>query len=196
MKNTLYVSNIASGVTEEQLRELFTQHGEVTDLQFIPDDKTPNQIALVTLASEKLATRALNNLNGHTLEGRYLTICPPEADLSKELLPKQRKIVESLAETLGETHEIPLRQLESIVMLCGGSFAQALLKEVEEIESQAGLMTADGARRRSKGGVFFYLARYRMPHQIRAIVYNRKGKLPEAGTKLMAEEGESAVSES
>ena len=65
-------------------------------------------------------------------------------------------------------------------MLCGTNFAEALLKETEEVEANGGLMTIDGERRRTKGGVFFYLARFRMPGAMRRIVYNRKGRMPDA----------------
>ena len=40
-------------------------------------------------------------------------------------------------------------------------------------------MTSDGSARRTIGGVFFYLCRYRMSDECRKIVYNRKGKMPQ-----------------
>jgi hypothetical protein len=65
-----------------------------------------------------------------------------------------------------------------MIQLCGASFAQALVKEAQEIEAGDGLMTADGERRRTLGGVFFYLARFRLAPPVRRIIYTRKGKMP------------------
>ncbi len=58
-------------------------------------------------------------------------------------------------------------------------FIEALLNEALEVEAAQGIMTSDTSRRRTKGGVFFYLARYRMAPPVRRLVYNRKGKLEE-----------------
>ncbi|HVO71422.1 MAG TPA: hypothetical protein VMT24_15335, partial [Aggregatilineaceae bacterium] len=78
---------------------------------------------------------------------------------------------------------------EAIVRLCGVGFAQAVLKEALEIDASGGLMTSDGSHRRTRGGVFYYLARYRMSPPVRRIVYNRKGKMPQEDTGPM--EGDS-----
>ena len=56
----------------------------------------------------------------------------------------------------------------------------AVVAEALEVEAQEGIMTSDESRRRTKGGVFFYLARYRMSPDVRRLVYNRKGKLEES----------------
>jgi hypothetical protein len=91
---------------------------------------------------------------------------------------KQRKAIAEIAEQLGETDPDALRQLEAIVLLCGVAFAQVILRDAKRLEEAGGLMTSDGTRRRTLGGVFFYLARFRMAPALRSIVYNRKGRLP------------------
>jgi hypothetical protein len=53
---------------------------------------------------------------------------------------------------------------------------QELLAEVEKIEADGGLMTEDGTRRRTKGGVFFYLAKGKMPAEARQIVFPNFGQ--------------------
>jgi hypothetical protein len=178
MKTTLYVANLAEAVDEAALAALFGEQGEVAGVEIHYDERIGVRYALVRMVAEKAATKALNGLNGHALQGRNLAISYPAYDPAREMTSKQRKAYEAIAEALGETEKVPLRELEAIVQVCGVSFAQALLKETEEIEAAGGLMTSDGAKRRTKGGVFFYLARYRMSRNARYIVYNRKGKLP------------------
>jgi hypothetical protein len=186
MGDDLYVTNLDPNVTEGQLRDLFGQYGEVVAVDMTAEEKTGEHYAIVQMASEKVATKAYNGLNGYRWGDRYLTVSYPEVDLSRELTAKQRRSVEEIAATLEETDEVPLRQIEAIVRLCGVSFAQAVLNEALEIDTSGGLMTSDGSHRRTKGGVFFYLARYRMSPPVRRIVYNRKGKMPQQDGGLLA----------
>lgn len=69
------------------------------------------------------------------------------------------KAVVHITQTLGETDWKPRIQIERIVQHLGADFAMAKLQETEQVESQGGLMLTDGSRRRTKGGVFFYLVR-------------------------------------
>lgn len=69
------------------------------------------------------------------------------------------KAVVHITQTLGETDWKPRTQIERIVQQLGPDFALAKLQETEQVESQGGLMLTDGSRRRTKGGVFFYLVR-------------------------------------
>ncbi len=186
MDNKLYVANLADSVTEDHLRELFSQHGEVTAVEFGTDESYNVRYALVTMGSEKTANKANHGLNGQALEGRALAISWWDADLSKELMGKQRKTMEEIAAALGETQKIPLRQLEMLVRLCGTSFAQALLKDAQDVEAAGGMMTKDGARRRTLGGVFFELVKPRISAPVRYLVITRKGKPP---VEQPAEEG-------
>jgi len=186
MENALYVANLNPNTTEGQLRDLFGQYGDVVTVDMSSDEKTGEHHALVQMASEKVTTRAYNGLNGYRLEGRYLAVSYPDVDLSRELTAKQRKSIEEIAATLGETDEVPLRQIEAIVRLCGVSFAQAVLKEALETDASGGLMTSDGSHRRTKGGIFFYLVRYRVSPPVRRIIYNRKGKMPQEDSGQVA----------
>jgi hypothetical protein len=73
---------------------------------------------------------------------------------------------QQIAEALGETEEQPRRQINDIVELCGIEFAQSMLQATLEAEASGGLMLADNSRRRTPGGVFFYLARGKMEKDI------------------------------
>ncbi|HEX3052688.1 MAG TPA: hypothetical protein VHP83_18660 [Aggregatilineaceae bacterium] len=180
MHDTLYVANVPVETTEEELRELFSAYGEVTAIQFDTDEKFSRRIAFVQMASEKVATKANHGLNGHLIGNQSLSVSYPDLNLTREFTAKQRKTAETIAAELGEKDEVPLRQIEAIIRLCGTSFAEALLKEAQELDAGGALRTHDDTRPRSKGGVFFYLARQRMAPDVRRIVYNRKGRLPEA----------------
>ena len=70
-----------------------------------------------------------------------------------------------IAQALDETDDQPRRQIEEIIQHCGLEFAQSILQETQEIEAQGGMMLPDQSRRRTPGGVFFYVARHKMPHE-------------------------------
>jgi RNA recognition motif-containing protein len=178
MAKQLYVANFPPDLTADDLVQLFADHGEVVEVAVEQDERSGQPVALVEMGSEKYATRAMNNLNGFDVDGYRVAVSPAEVDYSKDLTSRSKRTAEDIIATLEEEEKVPVRQIEAIVRFCGGQFAQALLDEALAIEEGEGLMTADGSRRRSKGGVFFYLARYRMSPELRKLVYNRKGKVP------------------
>lgn len=79
--------------------------------------------------------------------------------------------IQDLAAQLGETDEQPIQLLTAVVENCGVDFARQLLKETIEIEAQGGMMVKSGQRRRTTGGVFFYLARGRISHKLRNKIF-------------------------
>ncbi len=178
MGRELYIANFPPETTEQDLRDVLATYGELTALDVGTDDKTGQRYAVAQLASEKIATKAYHGLNGSVLGERHLSVSYPDVDLSRELTAKQRKAIEEIVAALGETDETPLRQIETMVRLCGLGFVQALVEEAVAMDAQEGMMVSDDTRRRTLGGVFFYLARFRMSVDMRRIIYNRKGKLP------------------
>lgn len=80
-------------------------------------------------------------------------------------LPRKdtRVIAREIAKKLGESDAKPYAQIARIITLCGEDFAKQVLADTLVIESGEGMMTMDGSRRRTPGGVFFQLARERMP---------------------------------
>ena len=189
-KNVLYVSNLAPSVDAAQLGELFAEYGEVRSIEFDHHRLSGDRFALVQMVLEKEATKANLGLNGYQLDGHHLAVSYPEPDLSRPFLSRHRKIAESVATDLNETDKKPVRMINAMVMLCGPSFVQTIAREAQEIEAGEGIMTSDNTQRRTLGGVFFYLARYRMSDAVRKIIYNRKGKLPQPEDESSAQEAD------
>ncbi len=67
-----------------------------------------------------------------------------------------------IADQLGETDAPPREQIQRIVERLGADAALAVLKETLEREAQGGMMLPDGSRRRTPGGIYFYIIRRRV----------------------------------
>ncbi|MEP7049724.1 MAG: phosphorylated adapter RNA export RNA-binding domain-containing protein [Pseudomonadota bacterium] len=82
--------------------------------------------------------------------------------------------INTIAKALGEADEGPLAQIKAVMDNLGEQACVTLLAETEKIEKAGGLMRGDGSGRRSPGGVFFFLARQRLPRDVRAAIFNDK----------------------
>ena len=92
--------------------------------------------------------------------------------LSEQRTMAYRKRLETeryIATQLGEKEAWPLRLIHVIVKYLGTDQALAFLHKTLEIEQKGGMMCADGSRRRSLGGVFFYLVKTQGPEAIREL---------------------------
>ncbi len=76
MSKRVFVGNLPFSTTEDQLRELFAQHGEVTSVEIIKDKFTDRSrgFAFVEMANEEQAAAAIAALNQYQLAGRTLTV--------------------------------------------------------------------------------------------------------------------------
>jgi RNA recognition motif-containing protein len=76
MAKKLYVGNLAFSSTEDQVRTLFTQAGEVESVSFIIDRETGRSrgFGFVEMATEEGAQDAIKRFNGYTLDNRALTV--------------------------------------------------------------------------------------------------------------------------
>jgi hypothetical protein len=81
-----------------------------------------------------------------------------------------------IAEQLGESEEGPLRQIELLLEHAGEEFVKSMMEETLKVESGEGLKTEDGKRRRTKGGVFFYITKGKLSTEIRQIIYPNLGQ--------------------
>src|SRR5215472_128037 len=84
---------------------------------------------------------------------------PRTEPLTSELRePSQEEVAAMIAETLGETEEGACKSILHIIRSVGRTHARELLSMTLQTEEHGGLMLPDGSRRRTPGGVFFYLA--------------------------------------
>jgi hypothetical protein len=81
----------------------------------------------------------------------------------------------SIATALGETEDIPVRQIGQVLEALGEERTKALLEQTLSIEQQGGLMVPDGSRRRSPGGVFFHLVRQELPRDAKQRIFYTQG---------------------
>ena len=76
MAKRLFVGNVAWSVTELELRELFSEAGEVAEVKVMLDRESgrPRGFAFVEMGDEGSAAQAINVLNGRELGGRPLAV--------------------------------------------------------------------------------------------------------------------------
>ncbi|MFG0329145.1 MAG: RNA recognition motif domain-containing protein [Phycisphaerales bacterium] len=72
----IYVGNMSFDTTEDSLRELFEQHGQVDEVVVVTDRETgrPRGFGFVTMANDGDAKNAIEALNGQSFEGRTLNV--------------------------------------------------------------------------------------------------------------------------
>jgi cold-inducible RNA-binding protein len=76
MDTKLYVGNLSYSVTEDELREMFAQAGNVTSVAVIKDRDTGQSkgFAFVEFATQAEAQKAISRFNGQKLGERTLTV--------------------------------------------------------------------------------------------------------------------------
>ncbi len=72
----LYVGNLSFDTSEDRLREIFEEHGTVTSATLIMDRETgrPRGFAFVEFADAADGRKAIEALNGASVDGRDLTV--------------------------------------------------------------------------------------------------------------------------
>jgi cold-inducible RNA-binding protein len=76
MVKKLYVGNMSYDTTEDTLRTLFADVGEVESVNIITDRMSgrPKGFGFVEMATEEEAQTAISQLNGTTLDGRQIRV--------------------------------------------------------------------------------------------------------------------------
>ena len=76
MSHSLFVGNFPYNTTEEQLRELFAQHGTVESVRIINDRETgmSRGFGFVDMTTDAEAENAIAELNGADYNGRALKV--------------------------------------------------------------------------------------------------------------------------
>jgi len=76
MSTKLYVGNLSYDSTEQQLRDLFSQVGEISDLTVLSDGATGQSrgFGFVEMATNEAAQEAIQRFNGYSLGSRELIV--------------------------------------------------------------------------------------------------------------------------
>jgi cold-inducible RNA-binding protein len=76
MNNKLFVGNLSFNTTENDLQDAFAAHGTVMEANLVTDRMSgrPRGFAFITMATEEEAQKAIEGMNGASLDGRNLTV--------------------------------------------------------------------------------------------------------------------------
>ncbi|MGD8625999.1 MAG: RNA-binding protein [Anaerolineae bacterium] len=76
MATNLYIGNLSFQTTEDAIRDLFTEHGEVESVRLITDRYTGRSrgFAFVEMATDEAAQAAIEALNGKAVDERELRV--------------------------------------------------------------------------------------------------------------------------
>src|SRR5688572_19313814 len=76
MNTKLFVGNLSFNTTENDLQDAFAAHGTVTEANLVTDRMSgkPRGFGFVTMATAEEAQKAIDALNGASLDGRNLTV--------------------------------------------------------------------------------------------------------------------------
>jgi RNA recognition motif-containing protein len=72
----IYVANIPWKATEEQMKQLFSEYGEVSSAKIIMDKVTQRSrgFGFVEMADDAAGKQAINSLNGYDFMGKNLVV--------------------------------------------------------------------------------------------------------------------------
>ena len=76
MNTKLFVGNISFNTTENDLQDAFAAHGTVTEANLMVDRMSgrPRGFGFVTMSTPEEAQKAIQAMNGASLDGRNLTV--------------------------------------------------------------------------------------------------------------------------
>ncbi len=72
----IYVGNLPRTATEESVRELFSEYGEVTEVKLLKDQYSGELrgFGFITMPSKADGQKAINEINGTEVDGRSLIV--------------------------------------------------------------------------------------------------------------------------
>jgi cold-inducible RNA-binding protein len=94
MTQKVYVGNLSYNTTEDTLRTLFAEYGEIESVNVITDRSTgrPKGFAFVEMATDQGAQAAISALNGKLLDDREIKVdkAKPQADRDRRGSDRRR----------------------------------------------------------------------------------------------------------
>lgn len=94
MEAKIYVGNLSYAITEQGLRELFMQAGNVTSVALIKEPGTQRSkgFAFVEMGSPSEVQKAIGMFNGYTLDERQMSVsvARPREERNRGGFPTQR----------------------------------------------------------------------------------------------------------
>ncbi len=87
--------------------------------------------------------------------------------------------VNTIIDSLKEHDDLPRKQIAEIVEILGPETALGLLRETRRVQDEGGVEVRDGSRRRTDGGVFFSLAKTKLPKADRNRIFRVRPPKPE-----------------
>ena len=75
-KMNLYISNLSYNISDEDLKQLFADYGEITSAKVIMDRETGRSrgFGFVELSDDELAKKAIEELNQASYDGKVINI--------------------------------------------------------------------------------------------------------------------------
>ena len=76
MDKKLYVGNLSYNTTDEKLRSLFAEYGEIESINVITDRETgrPRGFAFVEMATQQAAEASISGLDGKMVDERAIKV--------------------------------------------------------------------------------------------------------------------------
>jgi cold-inducible RNA-binding protein len=76
MSKQIYAGNLSYQMSDETLRDLFQQHGEVSSVKIIryPDSGKSKGFGFIEMVNDSEADAAIEKLNGSDVEGRNIRV--------------------------------------------------------------------------------------------------------------------------
>lgn len=86
MEKKLYAGNLSYSTTENDLRQLFSQFGDVESVKLITDKETgrPKGFGFVAMGTEEAAQKAVAELNGKPFMERNITVAEAQPEKPRE----------------------------------------------------------------------------------------------------------------
>jgi len=176
MSLILHVSNLPVNINPNTVYKLFREVGPVEDY-YVLQPQTPlnpsEHIAILFRMPDEAAQAAQTALHDHPIGGQAMHVTDATPEQSAHMLTPARALVSEIATRLNEIQAQPRTQIELLLQYKGEAFVRALLEETLEVEAKGGLMTKNGSRRRTIGGVFFYLAAEKIDAKTSKTIFRR-----------------------